>query len=761
MRALGDAPIVPTPPARGSAPVEQSFVALVVAAIWCYHSFSGWVAFGAPAVKCAASSIGSMKLRYQLGLFLTATIVMSAVAVVIAILHHRTHHRQVAAEQLRFNSILLADELRQSSDDLTKFARLFVQTGEKRFEDYFRQVLAIRNGELPRPEGYEGIYWDRVVVEGVAKGSKNAGAAVSLRERMAQLKFAESEFALLAEAQVRSDALVNIENRAFNAVRGLFDDGSGNFVRRGKPDPELAQRLLYGDDYLRAKAFIMEPIRRFEESVNARTTALLTVARNEAASLMWASFVATGSLLALLVALSAVIDRRVLLRAGTLADAAGRIGEGRLDVRSGVRGNDELGILGATFDDMVSRLEENLNLVTAAKDRMEYELGVGRGIQMSLVPLIFPPFPAREEFSVYATLEPAREVGGDFYNFFFIDENRFCVCVGDVSGKGVPAALFMAVAMTLIKSRATDDLSTASILTHMNDEVSADNRESMFVTLFIAIIDIRSGEVVFTNAGHNPPYVRREGGALQRLDTRHGPVIGAMEGMVYGEDRMNLRIGDMLFLYTDGVTEAMDARDRLFSEERLVALLESGDAATAEAAVDATVSAVKAFEGGAEQTDDITVLAFQFHGVAGKATQARWRVVIKNRLSEIAAVTEGFERFADDQGIPAAVAMKFNIAFDELLNNVIAYAYRDEDEHEIVIQAVLSRERLTVTIFDDGVPFNPLSVKAPDTQSPLEDREPGGLGVHLVRGLVDELSYRRYIDGNALTLVKLLDREAA
>ena len=353
-------------------------------------------------------------------------------------------------------------------------------------------------------------------------------------------------------------------------------------------------------------------------------------------------------------------------------------------------------------------LEKAHEIIKEQNKRMETELNVGREIQMSMIPLTFPAFPDHKEFSVYASLEPAREVGGDFYDFFFIDEQRFCVCMGDVSGKGVPSALFMAVAKTLIKSRAADDLSTASILTHVNDELSANNNESMFVTLFIAIINIKTGEVLFTNAGHIPPYAIRKNGSLTRLDQRHGPVVAAMEGMVYGEDRIELAPSDILFLYTDGVTEAMDAQGTLYSDERLERSLEAMDRITAEKAVKETVAAVRTFEGGVEQTDDVTVLAFQYLGSSADLGIAVLQIEIKNKLSEIAKLNELFDAFAGEHGIPIPIAAKFSLVFDELLSNVISYAYRDEDEHEISIRIQRSADNLTVIFEDDGVPFNPL-----------------------------------------------------
>jgi ammonium transporter len=404
-------------------------------------------------------------------------------------------------------------------------------------------------------------------------------------------------------------------------------------------------------------------------------------------------------------------------------------------------------------------LQKAYGIIKDQRDRMEDELNIGREIQMSMVPLVFPPFPDHGEFSVFAALEPAREVGGDFYDYYFIDEERFCFCIGDVSGKGVPAALFMAMAKTLIKSRAADDRSTASILTHVNDELSVDNNNCMFVTIFSGILNIRTGELLYTNAGHNPPYLKRKDGALRPLDQRHGPIIGAVEGIVYAEGRDTLEPGDLLLLYTDGVTEAMDVDDRLFSENRLAQMLASMDTDDAEKVVDNTVVAVKAFEGEAEQTDDITVLALAFHGSPADALMAERRIVIRSHLPEIATVIEKFETFAEEFGVPRPIAMKFNLMFDDLLNNVISYAYQDDDVHDIEVRMELAGERLIVTITDGGVPFNPLSVVTPRTDLALEDREAGGLGIHLVRNLVDDVSYQRRIDKNVLTLMSHLQQK--
>jgi sigma-B regulation protein RsbU (phosphoserine phosphatase) len=402
------------------------------------------------------------------------------------------------------------------------------------------------------------------------------------------------------------------------------------------------------------------------------------------------------------------------------------------------------------------QMEEELE---RARQRMEDELNVGREIQMSMLPLIFPPYPRRNDFDVHAALVPAREVGGDFYDFFLIDEDRFCFCIGDVSGKGVPAALFMAVTKTLIESRARNDSSPASILTHVNNEISRHNEACMFVTLVLGILDLRTGELSFSNAGHDPPYVKHSDGSLGSLDARHGPVIGAVDGVVYGEGRAELSRGDRLLLFTDGVTEAMDESQQLYSRERLTGMLSSRDFESVEALVRATVDEVWRFQGDAVQADDVTVLAVEYVGEAEDEARATLELSLSNRLEEIDRLNSAFNEFAEQNGVPTAARRSANLVFDELLNNTISYAYDDDGDHTIDVRIELARGRLAITIADDGKPFNPFGAKPPDVTYSIEERQVGGLGIHLVRNMMDEVSYNRRTDENEVILVKYLDSD--
>jgi sigma-B regulation protein RsbU (phosphoserine phosphatase) len=399
-------------------------------------------------------------------------------------------------------------------------------------------------------------------------------------------------------------------------------------------------------------------------------------------------------------------------------------------------------------------LQHAYRIIEAQKIRMQEELNVGREIQMSMVPQTFPPFPDRNEFSIYAALYPALEVGGDFYDYFFVDENRICTCIGDVSGKGVPAALFMAVTRTLIKARAMDGTSTASILTRVNEELSHDNEKCMFVTVFTAILDVTTGRLTYSNAGHNPPILQKATGETMLLEGRHGPVLGASSGLAYKEGAIQLGKGDLLFMYTDGITEATSPEKTLYGETRLLELVGSGKHINVEAMVQHAIESVKSFENGANQFDDITALALQYHCEPGIDTPHWAHMTIGNSLAEIETVKAHFSEFSREVGLPMSIRRTLILVFDELISNIISYAYDDGEKHPIALTFALIGNRLIVSIVDDGIPFNPFEAEAPDTSLGPEERPIGGLGIHLVRSLVDKAIYQRRVDKNVVTLVK-------
>jgi sigma-B regulation protein RsbU (phosphoserine phosphatase) len=247
---------------------------------------------------------------------------------------------------------------------------------------------------------------------------------------------------------------------------------------------------------------------------------------------------------------------------------------------------------------------------------MESELKIARTIQMNFLPKRFPPFPEKNEFAIYASLVPAREVGGDLYDFFLLDDETLFFSIGDVSGKGVPAALFMAASKILTKATVSREPDLSEALASVNRELCAENEETMFVTLFCGILNFRTGELRYSSAGHNPPLLLRAGLKPERLVVPETTFLGVFEDSAYATMTNRLEAGDALFLYTDGVTEAMNAGGEAYTEERLCRLLENLSGAHPERMVGEAVRSVQEFTGEAPQWDDITVLAVRFKGIS-------------------------------------------------------------------------------------------------------------------------------------------------
>ncbi len=255
---------------------------------------------------------------------------------------------------------------------------------------------------------------------------------------------------------------------------------------------------------------------------------------------------------------------------------------------------------------------------SADKQQIESELSVAMHIQTSMLPRIFPAFPARKEFDVYAIMNPAKEVGGDFYDFFMVDQDHLAIVVADVSGKGVPAALFMVIAKTLIKDHAQRGVSPAVVFTEVNHLLCETNDEGMFVTAWMGILELSSGRLEYVNAGHNPPLVKRADGCYNYLRTRSGFVLAGMDEIPYRSCSIDLSSGDALFLYTDGVTEATDAKQQLYGEERLAAVLSANRNDAPEKLLAVVKADVDMFVGQAPQFDDITMLSICYYGNKGK-----------------------------------------------------------------------------------------------------------------------------------------------
>lgn len=418
------------------------------------------------------------------------------------------------------------------------------------------------------------------------------------------------------------------------------------------------------------------------------------------------------------------------------------------DLSDGSRG----GVLGVFVD--ISQQKDLERQLAIANKRMGDELNIGRQIQMSMIPLTFPRFPEHKDLDVWAYIRPAREVGGDFYDFFMIDDRYFAFVIADVSGKGVPAALMMAVAKTLLKSRSQDTKSTANIISATNNELSENNDDCMFITAFFGIVDTKTGQLTYTNAGHNPPYLIKTDGTVRALEELHGPMVGVMPDAPYGEAQMTLDVDDKIILYTDGVTEAFDAKGNIYGEERLEDFLERSKTLGTKYLVESVLRDVDGFVDGEEQSDDITLFCLRY--VAWDVRDARGTVELRlvNELGEIDRCLTALQEICQRFELSPEIQNNFSVVLDDLLNNVISYAYDDEGEHVIDVVLSTDGQRFIVSVSDEGTEFDPFMRKEPDTDSDIEEREIGGLGIHLIRNLMDDYSYRRVGGKNVTTLMK-------
>ena len=252
--------------------------------------------------------------------------------------------------------------------------------------------------------------------------------------------------------------------------------------------------------------------------------------------------------------------------------------------------------------------------IAEAAARIDRELEFARSIQHSAIPTVFPPYPGHGEFDIFATMDTAKEVGGDFYDFYFVGENKLGFLIADVSGKGIPAAMFMMTAKTIIKGYAESGIPVDEVFTIANAKLCESNEAGMFVTAWMGVLDITTGKVEFANAGHNPPLVRHGDGTFEYLRVRPGFVIAGMEGVKYRKNELYLAPGDEIYLYTDGVTEATDTNNGLYGEERLNALLDSLHVLSGEEVCRAVKGDIDAFVGDAPQFDDITMLYLKYNG---------------------------------------------------------------------------------------------------------------------------------------------------
>ena len=460
-----------------------------------------------------------------------------------------------------------------------------------------------------------------------------------------------------------------------------------------------------------------------------------------------------GCVMALII--SAHITKPIRMMTGKLKSLKGN----DLDfvMENTYRTHDEIEVLAGAFEELSQRTKlyiQEITQITSEKERIGAELNVATQIQADMLPSIFPPYPDQTEFDLFATMTPAKEVGGDFYDFFMTDENHIALVMADVSGKGVPAALFMVIAKTILKNRAMLGGTPSEILKDVNEQLCDGDKTQLFVTIWLAIIDIRTGKGVAANAGHEHPALRRNGGPFKLVKYRHSPVIGMMDDIDFTEHEFQMNPGDTLFVYTDGVTEANDAEGRLFGDDRLVEALNSNPDVTPEGVIGNVRAGIRGFVAGAEQFDDITMLCFKFKG-PDKFLDLD-ELSVEADVKQLDNVLAFIDRHLEAVGCPMQTQMSIDIAVEEIFVNIAHYAYQGMEQGKAWIKIGFDKDPLVMNLrfIDTGKPFDPVAKPDPDVTQKAEDRRIGGLGIYMVKKIMDSMEYERLGVRNVLTMTK-------
>lgn len=387
------------------------------------------------------------------------------------------------------------------------------------------------------------------------------------------------------------------EGRNLN-VTGIYID------RSTMPENKTFEAVVYGKQafcsYILSEGYYIVAVMPLEEAMFSRDISVYIT--------VFMEFVVFGMLFIVVYFLikKLVVDNMVKINK-SLAMITG----GNLDTVVNVRTNEEFASLS---DDINSTVVTLKHYIAEAAARIDRELEFARSIQHSAIPTVFPPYPGHSEFDIYATMDTAKEVGGDFYDFYFVGENRLGFLIADVSGKGIPAAMFMMTAKTIIKGYAESGKPVDEVFTTANEKLCESNDAGMFVTAWMGVLDTVTGKMEFANAGHNPPLVRHAGGGFEYLRSKPCFILAGMDGIKYRKNEFTLAPGDEIYLYTDGVTEATDSENNLYGEERLLALLNSMGDLSGEEICRAVKADIDAFVGDAPQFDDITMLYLKYNG---------------------------------------------------------------------------------------------------------------------------------------------------
>ena len=420
---------------------------------------------------------------------------------------------------------------------------------------------------------------------------------------------------------------------------------------------------------------------------------------------------------------------------------------------------DEIGQLSHSFGNMQQSLVkyiDELKNTTAQKASIESDLRIASGIQMGMLPEKFPTREDRDDVQLFASLTPAKEVGGDLFDFYFRDEKLF-FCIGDVSGKGVPASLFMAVTRSTFRTVSAHETMPDRIIMTMNKTIADMNKTHMFVTLFVGVLDLPTGRLHYCNAGHDAPLL--VGAGVGELPCDANIPVGFMPSWKYTLQEAKIFTGTTILLFTDGLTEAMDSDKELFRMERVNEVASKALAQQQQEPrqlIAQMTEAVHEFVGDAEQSDDLTMMAIQYIKQQSDV-KMRKRIVLPNDTQEVPKLNAFVEEVCQTVGFDDMANMQIKVAVEEAVVNVMKYAYPPGMHGDVTIEAASNDVRLKFTIIDSGAPFDPTVQSEVDTTLAAKDRKIGGLGIHIMRQNMDSINYERIDNLNVLTLRKKIN----
>ncbi len=437
------------------------------------------------------------------------------------------------------------------------------------------------------------------------------------------------------------------------------------------------------------------------------------------------------------------VKRRIVDKIKTIGLSLNEISSGNLDVVVNQRDSYEFDSLSNDINKTVGTLKE---FIAKEANKNAEELAFAKNIQYSVLPTAFP---MNDRFEIYASMSTAKTVGGDFYDFYFIDREHVLIEIADVSGKGIPAAMFMMRAKSVLKSLIESGIGIENAFIEANRKLCQGNDTQTFITVWGGIIDLTTGHVDFVNAGHNPPIICRDG-KFEYLHSKPGFVLAGLEGFKYVKQSFDIKPGDMIYLYTDGVTEANNEKHELYGEERLLKAI--GDKTYTSKSICETVSkSLKKFVNDAEQSDDITMLAFKFYDVE----LANIKVVDAD-LKNLPEIIDYIDDLLDKNNATLSAKSQIDVAVDEIFSNIAFYAYPEGQVGKVKVSVIMSKdnEEMTIIFEDKGKTYNPLEKEDPDTSLSLEEKSIGGLGIFIVKKTMDSLEYDNVNGHNVLTLRK-------